>query len=163
MWSISQNVEYILECGIYLSVQLLLRQTFYPSSHVHCRLGILASFLRGSGPLPCILKSHQCPDTCSPSSSTSKAPNPQTQLSTFSAALTPCPCIHLFSIFPFITCLIVLLSLNLFASFLQDHTFRSCYLIIFCLYESLKVQAKECSLQFPLPLSRNCKEIILSR
>ena len=110
---------------------------------------------------PSILKSHQCSATCLPSSSTSKDLHTQTQLSTFSAALPPCPCIHLFSIFPFIMSLIVLLSLNLFAFFYR--TIHSVAIVIFFLYEILKVCAEEPSLQFPLPLSRSFKQIILSR
>lgn len=110
---------------------------------------------------PSILKSHQCPATCSPSSSTSKDLHMQTQLFTFSAALTPCPCIHLCSVFPFIMSLVVLLSLNLFAFFYRTIHFIA--IVIFCLYEILKVCAEEPSLQFPLPLSRSFKQIILSR
>ena len=101
------------------------------------------------------------PGTCSPSSSTSKDPHTQTHRSTLSAALTPCPCIHLFPIFPFITSLIMLLSLNLFAFFYRTVYFIA--IVIFCLYEILKVCAEEPSLQFPLPLSRSFKQIILSR
>ena len=125
----------------------------YPSSHIHHHLGILASFLRGSGPptcqaTPAFWKVTSALVLVHPEAPHPRNPHPQTQQSTYSASLTPCSCIHLFSIFPFITSLIVFLSLNLFVFFYNTIYFIAIISSYFVCMKSKKFMQKSLHFNF---------------